>query len=77
MDEGGDGFDIQATPEQRGLKQRLADLREEHRLLDREIMALHQGLEDALALARLKKKKLALRDQIQWLENRITPDIIA
>ena len=32
---------------------------------------------DALQLARLKKRKLVLRDQIQWIEDRLTPDIIA
>jgi hypothetical protein len=30
-----------------------------------------------LQLARLKKRKLVLRDQIQWIEDRLTPDIIA
>ncbi len=76
MDEG-DGFDIQDTPEQRALKTRLVELREEHRALDAAIMALAQQSGDALQLARLKKRKLALKDQIQWIEDRLTPDIIA
>jgi hypothetical protein len=32
---------------------------------------------DQLRIARLKKKKLTLRDQIASLEDRLTPDIIA
>jgi hypothetical protein len=28
-------------------------------------------------VARLKKRKLQLRDQIQWIEDRLMPDIIA
>ena len=73
-----DDFDIKDTPQARALKGRLAELREEHRALDAAIDALHlQGPSDALMLARLKKQKLALKDQIQWIEDRITPDIIA
>jgi hypothetical protein len=77
-----DGFDINDTPEKRALKARLVELREEHRALDSAIMALQtqgpgQPSGDALQLARLKKRKLVLRDQIQWIEDRLTPDIIA
>lgn len=71
-------FDISDTPEKRALKSRLGELREEHRALDSAIFALQdQGAGDALQLARLKKRKLVLRDQIQWIEDRLTPDIIA
>lgn len=71
-------FDIGDTPEKRALKARLGELREEHRALDSAIFALQeQGAGDALQLARLKKRKLVLRDQIQWIEDRLTPDIIA
>ncbi|HVY87071.1 MAG TPA: DUF465 domain-containing protein [Caulobacterales bacterium] len=73
-----DGFDINDTPEKRALKVRLAELREEHRALDSAIGALQgQAGGDALQLARLKKRKLVLKDQIQWIEDRLTPDIIA
>lgn len=75
--EDGNGFDITATPEERALKARLVELREEHRALDSAIFALQTGGGDALQLARLKKRKLVLRDQIQWIEDRLTPDIIA
>ena len=73
----GDGFDIADTPEKRALKSRLVELREEHRALDSAIFALQEQTGDALQLARLKKRKLVLRDQIQWIEDRLTPDIIA
>ncbi|HWA00616.1 MAG TPA: DUF465 domain-containing protein [Caulobacterales bacterium] len=72
-----DGFDINDTPEKRALKTRLAELREEHRALDSAIVALDQVGGDALQLARLKKRKLVLKDQIQWIEDRLMPDIIA
>ena len=73
-----DEFDISDTPEKRALKARLGELREEHRALDSAIVALQeQSAGDALQLARLKKRKLVLRDQIQWIEDRLTPDIIA
>ena len=66
------------TPEMRGLRARLNELREEHRALDSAIFALQeQSGGDALQLARLNKRKLVLRDQIQWIEDRLTPDIIA
>lgn len=73
-----DGFDINDTPEKRALKARLGELRDEHRALDSAISALHDKTAgDALQLARLKKRKLVLKDQIQWIEDRLTPDIIA
>jgi hypothetical protein len=75
---GGEGFDIHDSDERRALKVRLAELREEHRALDAAITALHgQSGGDTLQVARLKKRKLQLRDQIQWIEDRLTPDIIA
>lgn len=56
----------------------LAVLRQEHRDLDEAIHALHaKGTPDMLTLQRLKRQKLALKDQIARLEDRITPDIIA
>ena len=35
------------------------------------------GSVDQLQLQRLKKRKLVLRDRIKFIENQITPDIIA
>ena len=53
-------------------------LREEHRDLDAAIEALTTvGANDQLQLQRLKKRKLWLRDRISFLEDALTPDIIA
>ena len=53
-------------------------LREEHRDLDAVIEALLAGGSvDQLQLQRLKKRKLVLRDRIAFLEDQLTPDIIA
>lgn len=57
---------------------RLSRLRLEHRDLDAAIEALRAGPNaDQLQLARLKKRKLRLRDEIQTLEDELIPDIIA
>jgi hypothetical protein len=56
----------------------LARLKEEHRDLDGAIEALDRMVAgDQLQIQRLKKRKLALRDRISYLEDQITPDIIA
>jgi hypothetical protein len=56
----------------------LNELRAEHRRLDLEIEAMvAAGIVDQLELARLKKRKLRLKDQIQLLLDLGTPDIIA
>jgi hypothetical protein len=56
----------------------LARLREEHRDLDDAIEALmHLTGGDRLQIQRLKKRKLAQRDRITFLEDQLTPDIIA
>ena len=53
-------------------------LRQEHRDLDAAIDALIAvAASDRLQLQRLKKRKLALRDRISFLEDTLTPDIIA
>ena len=60
------------------LRIRLEVLRREHRDLDEAIHALEiSGRPDALTLRRLKKQKLALKDQMARLEDRLIPDIIA
>jgi hypothetical protein len=76
MDSGEDDFNIKDSLEVRALKARLTELREEHRTLDSEIGAMSAG-GDMIQIARLKKQKLVLKDQIQWIEDRLTPDIIA
>jgi hypothetical protein len=60
------------------LHARIAELRLEHEDMDAAIRALeHEPQPDQLRIARLKRRKLALRDQIVALENQLTPDIIA
>lgn len=60
------------------LKVKLEVLRREHRDLDDAIHALEATARaDHLTLKRLKKQKLQLRDRIQIIEDRLTPDIIA
>ncbi len=57
---------------------KLALLRQEHGDIDASVAAvLAQPLPDQLLVARLKKKKLALRDQIVLIESSLRPDIIA
>ncbi|HMJ94126.1 MAG TPA: DUF465 domain-containing protein [Allosphingosinicella sp.] len=57
---------------------RLVRLRMEHRDLDAAIEALRiTTAPDQLQLARLKKRKLRLKDEISQLEDRLIPDIIA
>lgn len=53
-------------------------LRIEHRDLDAAIEALRGvAAPDEIQLARLKKRKLRLRDEIAMLEDTLIPDIIA
>lgn len=60
------------------IMRRLEMLRQEHRDLDSAIMALAEaGSGDQLQLARLKKRKLRLKDEIAALEDALVPDIIA
>ncbi len=57
---------------------RLTLIRSEHGDLDAAIAALiDQGVPDQLQLARLKKRKLRLKDEIMMLESQLVPDIIA
>ena len=64
------------TPED--ISQRLELLRVEHRDLDAATTALAAtAIPDQLQLARFKKKKLRLRDEIAWCEDQLVPDIIA
>lgn len=60
------------------MTRRLELLRVEHRDLDSAIAALAATpVPDQLAMARLKKRKLRLRDEISWIEDSMIPDIIA
>ena len=71
---------LYSTPEdvERARQRKLAELRMEHRDLDAAIDALTgSGSTDQLQIARLKKRKLRLKDQIAVVEDQLLPDIIA
>jgi hypothetical protein len=60
------------------LRVKLAALKSEHRDLDDAIdVLLDQSSHDQLQLARLKKRKLRLKDEIAEIEDQLLPDIIA
>ncbi|MEP1521347.1 MULTISPECIES: DUF465 domain-containing protein [Ascidiaceihabitans] len=60
------------------LRVELEVFRSEHRDLDSAIAALaEKAVSDQLTIRRLKKQKLALKDRIARIEDRLTPDIIA
>jgi hypothetical protein len=70
-----------AEPQSQGAQDpasRLAALRTEHRDLDSAIDALsNMSTSDDVQLARLKKRKLRLKDEIKILEDLTVPNIIA
>ena len=66
------------TVDQEAIRRKLADLRSEHRDLDEVIARVTETAPfDQLQVQRLKKRKLALKDQISQLESKLVPDIIA
>jgi hypothetical protein len=66
------------APEEVAARAKLAQLMQEHRDLDAAIDALAlNGNPDQLALSRLKKRKLQLKDEITEINNSLLPDIIA
>ena len=61
-----------------GLRAKIAILRQEHQdIADAVEALLRLPNPDQLQIARLKKKKLLLREEITRLSEQITPDIIA
>lgn len=57
------------------MARRVVEMRQEHRDLDAAIERLAADIQaDELALKRLKKRKLLLKDQIIWIENALIPD---
>ena len=71
------GADGLALPEPL-LRARLATFKVEHQDLDAAVCALEaKPRPDQIQIARLKKKKLRLRDEIARLEDQLLPDIIA
>jgi len=66
------------APDEVAARAKLASLMQEHRDLDAAIDALAlAGNVDQLALSRLKKRKLQLKDEITEINNNLLPDIIA
>lgn len=64
--------------EESELRIELARLEQEHRDLDAAIEALAASpAADLIQVQRLKKRKLNLRDRIAYIEDQLTPDIIA
>ncbi len=64
--------------EQIEIRSKIAALREEHHDIDVALTALREtGAKDQLQLARLKKRKLRLKDEVKQLEDQLIPDIIA
>jgi hypothetical protein len=64
--------------EEREFRATLMRLQQEHRDLDAAIGALQSTIgSDSLQVQRLKKRKLFLRDRITFIEDQLTPDIIA
>ena len=66
------------TEEQVTIKEKIKELRKLHSQLDKEIATVIKIIpNDQVALQRLKKKKLKLKDEISKLSSHILPDIIA
>lgn len=64
--------------EQEKLKEKLEELKMEHRDLDEAIERMSEQAQfDMLKLQRMKKRKLALRDMINKIESMLIPDILA
>ena len=75
---GGGGEGPPTPPGEQALRRRLATLRVEHEDLDASVAALAAVQHpDQVRIARLKKRKLTLRDEIARLEDQLFPDIIA
>jgi hypothetical protein len=69
---------LMTREEERELRTQLARLLQEHRDLDAAIEALQVSPgSDILQVQRLKKRKLVLKDRITFIEDQLTPDIIA
>jgi len=60
------------------LREMLSSLKREHSRINSEVDALNEnGVMDMLKLKRMKKAKLAVKDKIAYIENLLTPDILA
>lgn len=73
----GTGFGKRRTMDEAELRSRLHTLSQEHRDLDAAIDALVRSAADMLQIARMKKRKLRLKDEMSMIEDLLIPDIIA
>lgn len=65
-------------PDPAKITSQLIELRTEHRDLDEAIARLAASIEaDELAIKRLKKRKLRIKDMIAYMENQLIPDLDA
>ena len=69
--------EIMSEQEQAEIRLEFARLKQEHLDLDAAINAMIETGCDALQVQRMKKKKLAVKDRLKALEDKIIPDIIA
>lgn len=70
--------DHEAEDSEQVLRARLADLMQQHGDLDVAVTAIAQSsMPDMLVIGRLKRRKLALKDEIGRIQDLLTPDIIA
>ena len=65
-------------PDPAKITAQLIELRQEHRDLDAAIARLTTDMAaDELAVKRLKKRKLRIKDMVAYLENQLIPDLDA
>lgn len=65
-------------PDPAKLTAQLVELRQEHRDLDAAIARLTADIvADELAVKRMKKRKLRIKDMVAYLENQLIPDLDA
>lgn len=68
---------MNSEQEQADIKLAVARLKQDHTDFDAAISAMIKIGCDRLQIQRMKKKRLAIKDKLQKLEDRIIPNIIA
>lgn len=67
-----------STFTEEALEARLNELRQDHADLDAAVQALSATpVPDLVVIGRLKRKKLAIKDEVARIEDYLNPDIIA
>ena len=69
--------DVMSEQDQADTRLEFARLKQEHTDFDAAIEAMIATGCDALQIQRMKKKKLAIKDRLTALEDKVIPDIIA